>query len=164
MPDAKRCGTWFGWRLVTLAVLSVSAIAAGTAAAATLSPAERAFVKVYEKLVPTLNRASSALVRAVDGAGKDSDPQLVTIFTGVAHQWATATKPLLALHAPVPEAKIFATASRYARSVEADLLAVVQSGRSSSVSAAKAAGTRLALDFNTLAAEIRQLKAKLGLG
>jgi len=146
-----------------LAVLSVAVISAGSAAGATLSPAEQAFKTAYEKLVPTLNKASSALVHAVDGAGHDTDAQLVTIFTGVARQWATATKPLLALHAPAPEAQIFAAVSRDSRAVGADLLAIARAGRTNSVPAAKAAGTRIALDFNALARQIQLLKAKLGL-
>jgi hypothetical protein len=146
-----------------LAVLSAAAISAGSATAATLSPAEQAFKTAYEKLVPTLNRASSALVHAVDGSVHDTDAQVVTIFTGVARQWATATKPLLALHAPAPEAQIFAAVSSDSRAVETDLLAIVKSGRTQSVPAAKAAGTRIALDFNALARKIKLLKAKLGL-
>ncbi len=163
MPDAKQRGRWVGLTGATLAVLSVLVVASGSAAAATLSPAERAFKTAYVKLVPALNKASSALVHAVDGSGHDTDAQVVTVFSGVARQWATATKPLLALHAPAREAQIFVAASRGTRAVEADLLAVAQSGRTHSVSAAKASGTLLALDFNALVRQIKLLKAKLGL-
>jgi hypothetical protein len=163
MRDAQQGRRSVGLRAVTLAVVSVLVLAAGSAAAATLSPAEQAFKTSYVKLVPALNKASTALVHAVDGSSGDTDAQVVRIFAGVAHQWATATKPLLALHAPAPEAKIFAAASRRARAVEADLLAVAQSGRTHSVSAAKAAATLLALDFNALAKQIKLLKGKLGL-
>jgi hypothetical protein len=163
MPDAQRRARLVGFRGVTLAVLAVVALTAGSAAAATLSPAELAFKTAYEKLVPTLNKASSALVHAVDGSSHATDAQVVTIFTGVARQWASATKPLLALHAPAREAQIFTAVARDSRAVEADLLAVAQSGRTNSVSAAKAAGTLLALDFNALARQIKLMKAKLGL-
>ena len=163
MPDAQPRGRSWGWRGVSLAVLSVLAFAAGSAAAATLSPAEQAFKTAYVKLVPTLNKASAALVHAVDASGHETDAQLVTAFSGVARQWATATKPLLALHAPAPEAQIFAGISRRSRSVETDLLAVAQSGRTHSVKAAKTAGTLLVLDFNALAKQVKLIKAKLAL-
>lgn len=162
MPDAQQ-GSRSVLRGVVLGALTVLVVAAGSAAAATLSPAEQAFKTAYVKLVPTLNRASTALVHAVDNSGHDTDAQVVTVFSGVAGQWATATKPLLALHAPTPEAQIFAGISRGARSVEADLLAVAQSGRTHSVKAAKAAGTHLALDFNALAKQVKLMKGKLGL-
>jgi len=163
MPNSQRRRGSVLFRLVTLTFLSVGLIAAAGASAVALSPAERAFSSAYEKLVPTLNRASAALVGAVNGSGHDTDAQIVTIFTGVARQWASATRPLLALRAPAPEAPIFAVVSRYARAVKADLLAVAQSGRTHSVPAAKAGGTRLALDFNALAREVKLLKAELGL-
>jgi hypothetical protein len=163
MPDAKQRGRSVGLRGVSIAVLSVLVVAAGSAAAATLSPAEQAFKTAYVKLVPTLNKASAALVHAVDGSSHDTDAQVVTVYSGVARQWATATKPLLALHAPAQEAQIFAAISRGSRAVEADLLSVAQAGRTHSVPAAKAAGTLLALDFNGIAKQVKLMKAKLGL-
>lgn len=163
MRDAQQGRRSVGSRAVALAVLSVLLVAAGSAAAATLSPAEQAFKTAYVKLVPALNKASAAVVHAVDGSSHDTDAQVVTVFGNVARQWATATKPLLALHAPAPEARIFAAASHGSRAVEADLLACVQSGRTHSAKAAKAAGTLLALDFNALARQIKLLKGKLGL-
>ena len=138
-------------------------LAAASAAAATLSPAEQAFKSAYVKLVPALNRASNAVIAAVHGSGHDTDAQLVTVFARVARQWATATKPLSSLHAPAAEKKIFTAALGDSRAVEADLLAIVQSGRTHSVKEAKAAGTLLAVDFNALGREIKLLKAKLGL-
>ena len=150
-------------RGAALAAIAVAVIAVAAADAATLSPAEKAFSKAYERLVPTLNKASVALVHAVDGTSKDTDAQAVTIFGGVARQWASATKPLLALHAPAPEAQIFTAMSRLSRAVESDLLAVVKSIRTHSASGAKSSGRRLVLDFNALAATARLLKAKLGL-
>ena len=163
MSEAQRRARPGGWRAITLALLSVCMLAAGSAAAATLSPAEQAFKTAYVKLVPALNRASSAVVHAVNGSAHDTDAQVVTIFGAVARQWGTATKPLLALHAPAPEATIFAAAVRDVRALKVDLLAIVQSGRTHSVKVAKAAGTLLALNFNALGREIKQLKTKLGL-
>ena len=69
----------------------------------------------------------------------------------------------VALHAPAPEAKIFAAAARDVRAIEVDLVAIVKSGRTHSVKLAKAAGTLLALNFNTLGREVKQLKTMLGL-
>ena len=163
MSDEQRRARQVRWRVVALALLSVSILAAGSAAAATLSPAAQAFKTAYVKLVPALNKASNAVVHAVDGSSHDTDAQVVTVFAGVARQWATATKPLFTLHAPAAEATIFAIALRDSRGVEADLLAIVQSGRTHSVKVAKAAGTLLALDFNGLGREIKLLKTKLGL-
>ena len=163
MSDAQRPGRSVGWRAITLALLSVCMFAAGSAAAATLSPAEKTFKTAYVKLVPSLNRASSAVVHAVDGSAKDTDANVVTIFGGVAREWASATNPLIALYAPAPEAKIFAAVLSDARAVETDLVAIVKSGRTHSVKLAKAAGTLLALNFNALAAEVKQMKTKLGL-
>ena len=163
MSDARRRARPVGWRAFTLVLLSVSMLAAASAAAATLSPAEQGFKTAYVKLVPALNRASAAVVHAVGGSAHDTDAQVVTIFGGVARQWAAATKPLYALDAPTPEAKIFAAAVRQSRAVEADLLAIVTSGRTHSVKVAKAAGTLLAVNFNTLGREVKLLKTKLGL-
>jgi hypothetical protein len=151
-----------GWRAVAPVALAVVALGAGGAVAA-LSPSEKEFAKAYEKLVPSLNAASAALISAVDNSAKDTDAQVATIFAHLAERWATATKPLLVLHAPAPEARIFAVVSTDTRAVERDLLAVAQAGRTDSVPGAKRAGRALALDFNGLGTQIKKLKARLGL-
>ena len=128
-----------------------------------LTPAEVAFVKQYERLIPSLDRASAALVTAVNDASKFSNAQVVSVFTAVARQWASATRPLLALAVPAQVASILAVIAREAPAVEGDLLAAANSGRSQNGSAAKAAGLKLALDYNRLVAADAKLKLKLSL-
>ncbi|MGH2849924.1 MAG: hypothetical protein ACRDLP_04845 [Solirubrobacteraceae bacterium] len=152
--------------LIAAAVLGLAGISrasAGTIEVTKLTAAEHAFAKSYEALVPTLNRASAALVHAVGNASKDTNTQVATVFGAVARQWATATKPLLALKAPPREATAFASMSRLTRSVEADLRALSQAGSTDNVKQATSAGTHLTRDFNALGAAIRQMKTKLGL-
>jgi hypothetical protein len=146
-----------------LALTGISQASARTIERAKLTSAEHAFAKSYEALVPTLNRASAAVVHAVGNASKDTDAQVATIFGAVARQWATATKPLLALKAPPQETTVFASMSRLTRSVEVDLRSLSQAGSTDNVKEATSAGRHLARDFNALGAAIKQMKTKLGL-
>ena len=148
---------------VVAALALASAASAGTERAVTLTPAEQAFVKQYKTLIPALDKASAALISAVKHAGNDTDAQIVTMFTAVAKQWASATKPLLRLQAPSPVASIFATITAEVPKVEADLLTIANAGRTHSGSAATKAGRRIAIDFNTLGAAVAKLKKKLAL-
>ena len=152
---ASLCG------VVALAV--ASPLAAGATSGGKLTAAERAFARSYDALVPSLNRASAAIVTAVRGAGKDTDAQVVTVFTALAKQWASVTRPLLALTAPGPEAAPFAAVTSRVAPVEADLLAAAQSGRTHNGSAATAAGKKLVLDFNALGVAVQVLKKRFGL-
>ena len=155
------------WSAVAVAVLVALAVASSASAAATqntkLSSAERAFKKAYVALVPNLNSASAAIITAVRNAGKDTDAQVVTIFTRLARRWTTATRPLLALKAPAPDAGLFAAVTTRVPKVEADLLATAQAGRTHSVSAGRTAGEHLATDFNALGVAVKALKTRLGL-
>jgi hypothetical protein len=157
----RRCAACVLALMVALAV--VSGASAGTREHAKLSSAERAFAKAYTALVPSLNRASNAIVRAVANAGKDTDAQIVTVFTGLAKQWTKATGPLLALNAPRAEAVLFAEVTRYVPAVETDLLDTVGAGRTHNLNAATQAGRHIARDFNGLGAAVKALKRKLGL-
>ena len=150
-------------RWVALAVLIVAAIAAGSAAAATLSPAEQAFKKSFVKLVPALNAATNAVIRDVHNSSHETDAQIATIFSAVAHKWSAATRPLSSLKVPTPEAKILSEIVHLSGAVEVDLLAAAQSGRTHSAADAKQAGLLLAHDFNALGAWVGLLKKKLGL-
>jgi hypothetical protein len=150
--------------LVGLVVLAIaSGVATGATRHAHLSNAERAFSKSYVALVPNLNKASAAIVKSVSKAGKYTDAQVVTVFAGLAQQWTSATKPLLALKAPAPEAGVFAAVTRLVPAVEVDLLATAQAGRTHSAAAGTSAGRHLALDFNALVVAVGALKKKLGL-
>ena len=139
------------------------ALAAPAAAAAALTPAEQAFKRAYVKLTPAFSKAATAVTRDLAGAAKHTDPQLVTIFTACARQWATATRPLLALRAPAQEAALYAAIAKRARAVESDLLDVVAAGRTNSVPGAKTAGTRLVNDFTTLHIDVIHLALQLGI-
>ncbi len=158
-----------GRSLATASLTAVAALALATGASAAtvravnLTPAEKTFVKQYKALIPTLDKASGAVISAVNNSSKDTDAQVVKIFTAVAKQWGTATKPLLALTAPSPVAAIFATMTREVPLVQADLLTIANSGRTHNFSAAKRAGHKLAVDFNTLGGAVTQMKQKLGL-
>ena len=150
--------------LASLAALAVaSSASAGTLRRVTLTPAEHVFLKQYKALIPNLDRASSAVISAVKHAGNDTDAQVVTIFTAVAKQWASATKPLFALSAPAPVASIFATITREVPRVEADLLTIANTGRTHNGKAATKAGGKIAIDFNALGVAVNQMKKKLGL-
>jgi hypothetical protein len=165
-PDLRdrtcRAGELVAALLVACAALAISS-GATAATHPQLSSAERAFVKAYVQLVPNLNRASAAIVRSVSNAGKDTDAQIVAVFTGLARQWTAATRPLLALKAPAPDAGLFAAITRRVPAVEADLLATAQAGRVHSAPAGTSAGRQLALDFNSLGVAVGRLKKKLGL-
>jgi hypothetical protein len=150
--------------LAAVAALALaSAALAGTARAVKLTPAEQAFVKQYKALIPTLDKASAAVISDVKHAGNDTDAQIVTVFTAAAKQWASATKPLLALKAPSQVASIFASMTGEVPLVEADLLRIANTGRTHSASAATKAGRKLAVDFNALGVAVNQMKKKLGL-
>lgn len=146
-----------------LALAGIPQASARTIERVKLTPAEHAFTKSYEALVPTLNRASAAVIHAVGHASKDTDAQVATIFGAVARQWASATKPLLALKAPSREATDFASMNRLAGSVEGDLRALSRAGSTHNVNEGTSAGKHLARDFNTLGVAIKQMKTKLGL-
>ncbi len=143
-------------RWVALAVVIVAAIAA-------LSPAEQAFKTRFAKLRPALNAATNAVIRDVHNSSHETDAQVATVFTAVARQWSAATRPLSALKAPAPEAKIVSEIVHLAGAVEIDLLAAAQSGRTHSAADAKQAGLLLAHDFNALGVWVGLLKKKLGL-
>jgi len=148
---------------VAAALAWASAAGAATTRAVKLTPAERAFVKQYKALIPALDKASAAVISDVKHAGNDTDAQIATVFTAVARQWASATKPLLALEAPSPVASIFASMKAEVPLVEADLLRIANTGRTHNAGAATKAGRKLAVDFNALGADVSQLKRKLGL-
>jgi hypothetical protein len=148
---------------LTLALVAAPAATAAGRPPLKLTAAEKVFVKQYERLIPALDRASAALVKAVDDASKFSNAQVASVFTAVAKQWASATKPLLGLAVPAQVASIVAVIALEVPSVEADLLAAADSGRSENGSAARAAGLKLALDYNKLLAAVAKLKLKLSL-
>jgi hypothetical protein len=148
---------------LTLALVAAPAATATGMPAPKLTAAEKVFVKQYERLIPALDKASAALVTAVNDASKFSNAQVASVFTAVAKQWASATKPLLALAVPSQVASIVAVIAREVPAVEAELLAAAHSGRSQNGSAAKAAGLTLALDYNRLLAAVAKLKRKLSL-
>ena len=149
---------------VALAAVAV-AVPAGAAGlrATALTPAEQTFAKQYKKLIPNLNRATDAVIAAVDHSSKYTDAQVVSVFTSVARQWTKATKPLLVLSAPPQITSLWAAITHGVPAVEADLLAAANSGRTHNSTAGKKAGRQLALDFNALGAAVGKLKRKLSL-
>jgi len=151
--------------LAAALALTVAAVpaAAMSVRATKLTTAEQVFVKQYKRLIPALDKASAAVVTAVNDSSKFSNAQVVSVFTAVAKQWASATKPLLALAVPPQVSSIFKTIARDVPAVEADLLAAANSGRTQNGSAAKVAGRELALNFNALDAAVAKLKLKLKL-
>lgn len=158
----RRVGAGALAAMVVLALAS-GAGATGPAEHAKRSGAERAFATAYTALVPRLNAASGAVLHALANAGKETDAQIVTVFTAVAKQWHKATRPLLALRAPAPETRLFAAVTRQVPALESDLLAAAQAGRTHDLQAATAAGRHIVLNFNALAAAVKALKKKLGL-
>lgn len=136
---------------------------ANSAEHAKLSNAERAFAKSYAALLPGLQKTSGSVLKAISNAGKDTDVEVVTLFTGLAKQWSIGTKRLVALKAPAPEAGLFAAVTRYVRAVEGDLLAVAQSGRTHSTAAAALATKHMQRDFTGFGAAVIALEKKLGL-
>ena len=68
----RRVGAGALAAMVVLALAS-GAGATGPAEHAKLSGAERAFAKAYTALVPSLNKASDAVIHAVANAGKYTD-------------------------------------------------------------------------------------------
>jgi hypothetical protein len=144
-----------------LAAIAASGASAGAVRAAKLTPAEQVFVKQYKLLIPKLDRASAALVDAVNDASKLSDAQVTAVFTSVAKQWTSATRPLFALKAPPQVAAIFKSIRTEVPAVEADLLAAAHAGATHDGAAARSAGKKLALDFNRLGAAIAALKKAL---
>jgi hypothetical protein len=158
-----------GRRLVAgaLAAAATFAVAAGasgaTLRAVTLTAPEKAFLLQYKKLVPNLDKASGAVISAVNKSSSDTDAQIGTVFKAAAKQWASATAPLAKLKAPPPVAAIFATVTRETPAVEADLLAVAHAGSTGNATAGKQAGAKLEADFDALAAAVTKLGTKLGL-
>jgi len=143
--------------------LAAAGASAGTLRAAKLTPAEMTFVKQYKLLIPKLDSASAALVIAVNNSSKYNDAKVTAVFTAVAKQWASATKPLFALKAPPQVASTFRAITTEVSAIESDLLAAANAGTTHNDVAAKRAGKKLALDFNKLGAAVGQLKQKLSL-
>jgi len=158
------------WSLVCLAAAvsfaSGSAAFARSTQRAKPDTAVRAFAKAYSALEPELNKTTNAIYVGVDDLGKDhpTAAEIVTVATRFAKQWSIATKPVLALKAPVPVRGTFAAVTRYVPSIEGDLLALAQSGRTDSPSAASLAADRFGGDLRGLAKAARVLKTQLGLG
>jgi hypothetical protein len=150
--------------LAAVAALAVAAGASGaTLRAITLTAPEKAFIKQYKKLIPDLDKASGAVINAVNKSSGYTDAQIGTVFTAAAKQWASATAPLAKLKAPSPVATIFAKMTRETPAVEADLLAVAHAGSTGNATAGQKAGSKLEADFDALAAAVSQLGKKLGL-
>ncbi len=146
---------------VTLAVAPL--LGAPAAGAAAKTPAERAFIKAYTALVPSLNRVSGAIITDTQNAGKLTDAQVATVFTGLARRWTTATTPFIKLKPPAAYAAAFTAAAGHVGPIERDLLATADAGRTHNATAGNRAGRRLALDFNALGVAITKLKRLLGL-
>jgi hypothetical protein len=170
MQSADKSGiSQHGRRLVAAALAAVAALAfaagasGATLRAATLTAPEKAFVTQYKKLIPTLNKASDAVISAVNKSGSDTDAQIGTAFTAAAKQWASATAPLAKLKAPSAFAASFAKLTRETPAVEADLLAVARAGSASNATAGKKAGSKLVADFTALATDVDQFGKKIGL-
>ncbi|HLW94851.1 MAG TPA: hypothetical protein VKS25_05695, partial [Solirubrobacteraceae bacterium] len=147
---------------ITVAV-AIVVPAAGAAAAAARTPAEKAFVKAYTALVPGLNKVSEAIISDTENAGKLTDAQVAAVYTRLAKQWSAATAAFVKLKPPAAYAATFDAASARVAPVEADLLATARAGRTHNGTAGRAAGRRLALDFNSLGAAVAKLKKLLGL-
>jgi len=154
----------FAGSLAAVAALAVAAGASGaTPRAVTLTGSEKAFVKQYKKLVPNLDKASSAVINGVEKSSGYSYAQIATVFAAAAKQWASATAPLAGLKAPSPVAATFAKVTRETPVIEADLLAVAHAGSTRDATAGRKAGSKLEVDFDALAAAVTQLGKKLGL-
>ena len=150
--------------LIAAAALAMAAGASGaTVKAVTLTTSEKAFLKQYEKLIPALDKASGAVVTAVNNSANYNDATIASVFAAAAKQWESATKPLAKLKAPAPLAGLFGKVTVKTPAIEADLLAVAQAGSISDATAGKAAGNQLLKDFNALAAAVVGLGKKLGL-
>ncbi|HEX4034268.1 MAG TPA: hypothetical protein VHX66_07485 [Solirubrobacteraceae bacterium] len=149
--------------LALTAALAIAIPVAGAAAAAAKTPAETAFIKAYTALVPSLNKVSKAIIADTQNAGKLDDAQVVALYTSLAKQWNTATRPFVKLKPPAAYASAFAAAAARVAPVEKDLLATASAGRTRNPTAGHAAGRRLALDFNALGAAVAKLKKLLGL-
>jgi hypothetical protein len=147
-----------------VAVATAIALAlAGGAQAAVKTPAEKAFIKAYTALVPSLNNVSKAIISDTQNAGKLDDAQVVTVYTTLAKQWDAATAPFVKLTPPAAYAAAFHAAAARVAPVEKDLLVTADAGRTGNATAGHAAGRRLALDFNALGAAVGKLKKLLGL-
>jgi hypothetical protein len=148
---------------VAAPVAGVPLVGPQAAAAAAKTPAETAFIKAYTALVPSLNKVSGAIIKDTQDAGKLTDAQVVTVFTGLARQWKAATAPFIKLKPPAAYAAAFAAAAGHVAPIGRDLLATANVGRTHSTTAGTQAGRRLVLDFNALGVAITKLKKLLGL-
>jgi len=151
--------------LAAALALTVAAVpaAAMSVRATKLTTAEQVFVKQYKRLIPALDKASAAVVTAVNDSSKFSNAQVVSVFTAVAKQWASATKPLLALAVPPQVSSIFRRSPAMCRRSRPTCWRRPTAGRTQNGSAAKVAGRELALNFNALDAAVAKLKLKLKL-
>ena len=138
-------------------------VPAAATAAAVRTPAEKAFIQAYTALVPRLNKVSQAIISDTQNAGKLTDSRVAAVYTGLAKQWSAATAPFVKLKPPAAYAEAFGAAAARVAPVEADLLATAKAGRTHNGTAGRAAGRRLALDFNSLGAAVAKLKKLLGL-
>lgn len=145
------------------AVVPASGALAAPPRADRLTRAEQAFARRYRLLIPALDRASAALLSAVGDSSHYTNAQIVTVFTAVAREWESATRPLLKLAVPPQVSSTLMTVKREVPAVEGDLLAAANSGRTQSKAAATAAGRKLAIDYHVLGVAIGQLKRKLSL-
>ena len=103
------------------------------------------------------------IISDTQNAGKLTDSRVAAVYTGLAKQWSAATAPFVKLKPPAAYAEAFGAAAARVAPVEADLLATAKAGRTHNGTAGRAAGRRLALDFNSLGAAVAKLKKLLGL-
>lgn len=152
-------------RLIVLiaAACCLLAITSGAALGATLTGPEKRFAASYEKLVPKLDAVNRAITSALNSAGKRTDAQITTEFTGLARRWQNTTRQLLALKAPSRQAGFFATIRADVSLIHGDLRAIAKSGRTHSVAAAKGAASRLIVHFAGLAKAVSSMKRSLNL-
>ena len=146
-----------------MAAVAIAIPVASAAAAAARTPAERAFIKAYTALVPSLNKVSQAIISDTQNAGKLNDAQVAAVYTALAKQWRTATGPFVKLKPPAAYAAAFSSAAARVAPIERDLLATANAGRTDNATAGRTAGRRLALDFNALGSAVAKLKKLLGL-
>ena len=152
------------WRLVVGLALTFTALAVGGAVAATLTPAEKELKRSFAKSIPVVVKASNAVIKGAGEASGDSDAQAANVFSALAVQWASATKPLSSLKGPPgTDTKLLSAITHYAGAVEADLLTVSKDVRQHHDSAASNASLQLAHDFNTFGVWFGELRKRLGL-
>jgi len=156
-----RCGVTALSALAAVAV--VWGVRACPAAVASTGSAESAFAKAFRADLMKSGTVGQAIGKAIQDAGHDTPTQLATLLGQLANDWDVAIKPMVALRAPAPVARLFSAVVQHARAVAPDLRAMAHAASEDNEKAYNTAGQTTVRNDTDYATAVDALAKKLGI-